>query len=207
MFDGVVIEPPYFNHLNDSSIAAWESLTNTYWMGNTVPIWTVYQFNYGREEWVNTLALDVLKQSSARPTSIRLSGSKDGVEWKELLFHSDRNLFKKTTHEEFRMMDHMDTFSSYKFEVLECSSELKRVTLSTIDLRVSRLDYCVMRDGFHGVMPAKHRSLLVLPATLAICTESASWWRTGRRGVPSTEASVTRFIRAGSTCSWTLCTL
>ena len=155
VFDGVVIEPPYFNHLNDSSIAAWESLTNTYWMGNTVPIWTVYQFNYGREEWVNTLALDVLKQSSARPTSIRLSGSKDGVEWKELLFHSDRNLFKKTTHEEFRMMDHMDTFSSYKFEVLECSSELKRVTLSTIDLRVSRLDYCVMRDGFHGVMPGE----------------------------------------------------
>lgn len=155
VFDGIVIEPPYFNHLNDSSITAWESLTNANWMGNTVPIWTIYQFNYGRAEWVNGLVLEIVKNSTVRPTSIRLSGSKDGVKWSELLFRNNRSMFKTSTREEFKMMDHLDTFSSYKFEVLDCSSGSKRVTISTIDLRVSRLDYCVMKDDFHGVMPGE----------------------------------------------------
>ena len=153
VYDGYIIEPPYFNSLNESSIAAWDGSGRTQWISNTVPTWTVYAFNYGREEWVNRLSLRVSEENGNYPISVRLSGSKDGVEWTTLFSRVEYAMFKKSLYREFLMMDHLDSFSQYKFEVLDSDSDKSRVSLSDIDLKVSPVNYCVMNDGFHGTLP------------------------------------------------------
>ena len=154
VYNGAITEPFYFNKLKEASVSAWSSQTERSWTSSSVPVWSVYAFNYGRNEWVNRLALQ--KGTSlleCNPTFIRLSGSDDGFHWTEVFAHKSPVLFDEGGRKEFMMMNHLQSFSQYKFEVVDCDCERKRMSLLTVDLIASSVNYCLMRDGFPGVMP------------------------------------------------------
>lgn len=157
VYRGWISEPFYFNKLSESSASAWNPLTQKSWTSSSIPVWTVYSFNYGRMEWVNRLSVQKgAALFNCNPTSIRLSGSNDGLAWKELFAYQNFTFFNGSEQKrEFMMMNHLDLFSKYKFEVLDSDCDRRRVSLSGLDLIATPLTYCVMSDGFPGVMPGE----------------------------------------------------
>lgn len=105
-------------------------------------------------EWVNRLSIVSNAVSSERdPTSIKLSGSIDGVNWDELYTYTNSYIFtERKERKNFMMMDHMNSYSKYKFEMLATKEKKNKVAISVIDIMSCQLNYCVKDSGFPGVM-------------------------------------------------------
>lgn len=151
---GSITESSFFNQPTNSAKQAWDRNTGTEWIENGIPAWTIYSYNFDRMEWVNRLSIVSNSVSAERdPTSIKLSGSTDGVNWDELYTYVNNNMFAdRGERKNFMMMDHMNSYSKYKFEMLATKEQKNKVAISVIDVMSCQLNYCVKDSGFPGVM-------------------------------------------------------
>lgn len=151
---GSITESSFFNQPTSSAAQAWDRNVGTEWIENGIPAWTIYSYNFDRMEWVNRLSIVSNSVSSERdPTSIKLSGSIDGVNWDELYTYTNSYIFtERKERKNFMMMDHMNSYSKYKFEMLATKEKKNKVAISVIDIMSCQLNYCVKDSGFPGVM-------------------------------------------------------
>ena len=151
---GSITESSFFNQAYESAAQAWDRNPSTTWIENGVPAWTVYAYNFDRMEWVNKIALTSNSREQNRdPTSWTLYGSTDGVEWEPLYTLKQKVMFdSRLQTKEWMMMDHMNSYSQYKFEMQETYSGNNRVAIADIDIQSCQLNYCVKDGVFPGVM-------------------------------------------------------
>ena len=151
---GSITESAFFNQPDNSAAQAWDRDIGTEWIENGLPAWTIYSYNFDRMEWVNRLSIVSNAGHPDRdPISIRLSGSTDGVNWDELYAYENKNMFSaRRERKNFMMMDHMNSYSKYKFEMMKAREEYNKVSLSVIDVMSCQLNYCVKDSTFPGVM-------------------------------------------------------
>ena len=151
---GSITESSFFNQAYESSAQAWDRNPSTTWIENGIPAWTVYSYNFDRMEWVNKIALTSNSRTQDRdPTSWALYGSTDGVTWEQLLRVEKHVMFESRLQaKEWMMMDHMNSYSQYKFEMYGTFSGNNRVAIADVDIQSCQLNYCVKDGVFPGVM-------------------------------------------------------
>ena len=151
---GSITESSFFNQAYESAAQAWDRNPSTTWIENGIPAWTVYAYNFDRMEWVNKIALTSNSRTQDRdPTSWALYGSTDGVTWEQLLRVEKHVMFESRLQaKEWMMMDHMNSYSQYKFEMYGTFSGNNRVAIADVDIQSCQLNYCVKDGVFPGVM-------------------------------------------------------
>ena len=151
---GSITESSFFNQAYESAAQAWDRNPSTTWIENGIPAWTVYSYNFDRMEWVNKIALTSNSRTQDRdPTSWALYGSTDGVTWEQLLRVEQHVMFESRLQaKEWMMMDHMNSYSQYKFEMYGTFSGNNRVAIADVDIQSCQLNYCVKDGVFPGVM-------------------------------------------------------
>lgn len=150
---GTITESSFFNQPSSSAAQAWDRNTGTEWIENGSPAWTVYSYNFDRMEWVNRLSLVSAGYSGRDPKEFTLYGSSDGVNWEPLFNYKASTIFQgRKERREFMMLDHLGSFSKYKFEMMESTSGFNKLSMSVIDIMSCQLNYCVKDGGFPGVM-------------------------------------------------------
>ena len=82
---GTITESSFYNRPDYSAAQAWDGLETTEWIENGSPAWTVYSYNFDRMEWVNRFVLVSSSNGERDPKEFHLYGSRDGMNWEELL--------------------------------------------------------------------------------------------------------------------------
>ena len=150
---GTITESSFFNQPTNSAAQAWDRNVDTEWIENGSPAWTVYSYNFDRMEWVNRLSLVSAGYTGRDPKEFTLYGSSDGVNWEPLFNYKASTIFNgRKERREFMMLDHLGSFSKYKFEMMESTSGFNKLSMSVIDIMSCQLNYCVKDGGFPGVM-------------------------------------------------------
>ena len=104
-------------------------------------------------EWVNRLSLVSASREGRDPTELHLYGSTDGVNWEDLFNIKSKSIFPgRGERREFMMLNHLSSFSKYKFEMMDSTSGFQKLSMAVIDIMSCQLNYCVKDGGFPGVM-------------------------------------------------------
>ena len=151
---GSITESSFFNQAYESAAQAWDRNPSTTWIENGVPAWTVYAYNFDRMEWVNKIALTSNSRTQERdPTSWTFYGSTNGVDWEILRSVQATAMFSSRLEtKEWMMMDHLNSYSQYRFEIHGSYSGSNKVAIADIDIQSCQLNYCVKDGAFPGVM-------------------------------------------------------
>lgn len=150
---GTITESSFFNQPTNSAAQAWDRNTETEWIENGSPAWTIYSYNFDRMEWVNRLSLVSASIEGRDPMEFHLYGSTDGVDWEDLYSLKAKQIFTgRQVRREFMMLNHLSSFSKYKFEMMDSTSGFQKLSMSVIDIMSCQLNYCVKDGGFPGVM-------------------------------------------------------
>ncbi len=150
---GTITESSFFNQPTSSAAQAWDRNTGTEWIENGSPAWTIYSYNFDRMEWVNRLSLVSASISGRDPMEFHLYGSTDGVNWEDLFNMKAKQMFtSRRERREFMMLNHLSSFSQYKFEMMDSDSGFNKLSMAVIDIMSCQLNYCVKDGGFPGVM-------------------------------------------------------
>ena len=151
---GSITESSFYNQPYESAAQAWDRNPSTTWIENGVPAWTVYAYNFDRMEWVNKIALTSNSRTQERdPTSWTFYGSTNGVDWEILRSVQATAMFSSRLEtKEWMMMDHLNSYSQYRFEIHGSYSGSNKVAIADIDIQSCQLNYCVKDGAFPGVM-------------------------------------------------------
>ena len=151
---GSITESSFYNQPYESAAQAWDRNPSTTWIENGVPAWTVYAYNFDRMEWVNKIALTSNSRTQERdPTSWTFYGSTNGVDWEILRSVQATAMFSSRLEtKEWMMMDHLNSYSQYKFEIHGSYNGVNKVAIADIDIQSCQLNYCVKDGAFPGVM-------------------------------------------------------
>ena len=149
---GTITESSFYNRPDYSAAQAWDGLETTEWIENGSPAWTVYSYNFDRMEWVNRFVLVSSSNAERDPKEFHLYGSRDGMNWEELVGEKSTALFSaRKERKEYPILE-MDAYSAFRFEMMDSVSGLNKLSMSVIDLMTCQLNYCVKDDVFPSVM-------------------------------------------------------
>ena len=161
---GSIRESLFYDKFGETAAEAWDNDLNTQWTENGLPAWTVYSYDFDHVEWINRVTISSNKDNKdTDPSKFSMYGSNDGVNWDHLYTYSKDDMFKnRRESQSFMMMDHMNSYGQYKFEVSKTYSGVAQVSISTLALEACRLIYCP-KDGDYPGTPSGVEAVIDCP--------------------------------------------
>ena len=149
---GTIRESNFYDKEGETAAEAWDDDATTQWTENGLPAWTVYSYDFDHVEWINRLTVgSSIDDDSRDPARFTVYGSNDGVSWDKLYSYEKNEMFESRAEEKhFMMMDHMNSYGQYKFEVNRSKSGVAQVSVSKLALEACRLSYCPKDGDYPG---------------------------------------------------------
>lgn len=152
---GSITESQFYDKAGETAHEAWDSDSTTQWTENGLPAWTVYSYDFDHVEWVNRITIggciDNDEWQNRNPAKFTIYGSNDGLNWEAIFTHEQKNMFTKVGEERsFMMMNHMNSYGKYKFEISKSANGVAQTSVSKIALEACRLVYCPKEDDYPG---------------------------------------------------------
>ena len=142
---GTITESSFYNRPDYSAAQAWDGLETTEWIENGSPAWTVYSYNFDRMEWVNRFVLVSSSNAERDPKEFHLYGSRDGMNWEELL-GSKWNSFNVVGGEDVARW----VFELYGYENVSGEGEGRRLMRSNLTLLSRTKPQITISLGLNG---------------------------------------------------------
>ena len=164
---GTITKSQFYNKEGQTAQQAWDGKGDTQWIENGLPAWTVYSYNFDHVEWINRITVGPsLDDENRDPAKFTVYGSNDGVGWDRLYSYeatSSQPMFDdRSTARSFMMMDHMNSYGKYKFEINKSRNGVAQVSVSMLKLEACRLVYCP-KDGDYPGTHAGHMITIDCP--------------------------------------------
>ena len=164
---GTITKSQFYNKEGQTAQQAWDDKEDTEWIENGLPAWTTYSYNFDHVEWINRITVGPsLDDENRDPAKFTVYGSSDGVNWDRLYSYEateTQPMFSdRSTTRSFMMMDHMNSYGKYKFEINKSRNGVAQVAVSTLKLEACRLVYCP-KDGDYPGTHAGHTITIDCP--------------------------------------------
>lgn len=149
---GTIRESNFYDKEGETAAEAWDDDSSTQWTENGLPAWTVYSYDFDHVEWINRMSVgSSIDDASRDPAKFTVYGSNDGVSWDKLYSYEKDEMFESRAQtKRFMMMDHMNSYGQYKFEVSRSKSGVAQISVSKLALEACRLIYCPKDGDYPG---------------------------------------------------------
>ena len=154
---GSITESQFYDKAGETAHEAWDTDASTQWTENGLPAWSVYSYNFDRVEWINRVTIggciDANEWQGRNPAMFTIYGSNDGLNWETLYSYEKKNMFTKVGEEKsFMLMNHMNSYGRYKFEINKSANGVSQTSVSKIALEACRLVYCPKDGDYPGTL-------------------------------------------------------
>lgn len=149
---GTIRESNFYDKAGETAAEAWDGRKDTQWTENGLPAWTVYAYDFDHVEWINRVTVTSNRDDATRdPAKFTLYGSNDGVYWDKLYSYERNEMFTaRSQSHSYMMMDHMNSYGQYKFEINRSRSGVAQVSVADLYLEACRLVYCPKEGDYPG---------------------------------------------------------
>lgn len=151
---GTIAKSSFFAQATETAEYAWDGVTTTSWIEHGLPAWTTYSYNYDRVEWINKIVLgSAIRNPDNDPTLIHIYGSNDGATYELLYTINKKGIWTARSQlKEWMMMDHLNSYGTYKVEISDTLNNEFLTGLSVIDLQSCQLVYCTKDGDWPGTL-------------------------------------------------------
>ena len=149
---GTIRESNFYDKSGETAAEVWDNDKNTQWTENGLPAWTVYAYDFDHVEWINRVTITSNRDDATRdPAKFTLYGSNDGVYWDKLYSYERDVMFTgRGQTRSYMMMDHMNSYGQYKFEINRSQSGVAQISVADLYLEACRLVYCPKEGDYPG---------------------------------------------------------
>lgn len=151
---GTITESQFYDKAGETAYQAWDGKLDTQWTENGLPAWTVYSYNFDHVEWINRISIGSSMDDGNRdPAKFTVYGSNDGVFWDTLYSYEKKGMFESRAEvRSFMMMNHMNSYGKYKFEINKSENGVAQVSVTSLQLEACRLVYCPKDGDYPGTL-------------------------------------------------------